>query len=116
MKPKIDGTVFGAITIEGEKYERDIIIRLGGRVKKRKKRLSKAVYGTSHVISLGEAKHVRQKGAERLIVGAGSYLYALDARTGRPVPEFGSGGRIDLREGLGLGAAERSSLQRRWLA
>ncbi len=73
MKPRIDGTVFGAITIEGEKHERDIIIRLGGQVKKRKKKLSKAVYGTSHVISLDEAKHVSEKGAERLIVGAGQF-------------------------------------------
>lgn len=73
MKPWIDGTVFGAITIEGQKYERDVIIRLGGKVKKRKKKLSKAVYGTSHVISLAEAKHVRQKGAERLIIGAGQF-------------------------------------------
>lgn len=38
---------------------------------------------------------------ERLIVGAGSYLFGLDPRTGRPVEEFGSDGRIDLREGLG---------------
>ena len=73
MKPRIDGTVFGAITIEGKKYERDVIIRLGGRVKKRKKKLSKAVYGTSHFISLDEAKQVRQKGAERLIIGAGQF-------------------------------------------
>ena len=40
MRPKIDGTVFGAITIEGEKYEHDVIIRLGGQVKKRKKTLA----------------------------------------------------------------------------
>jgi hypothetical protein len=73
MKPKIDGTVFGAITIKGEKYERDVIIRLGGQVKKRKKKLSKALYGTSHVISLAEAKHIHQKGSERLIVGAGQF-------------------------------------------
>jgi hypothetical protein len=73
MKPKIDRTSFGSITIAGEVYERDTIIRLGGKVKKRKKKLSKAVYGTSHTISLDEAKHVYEKGAERLIVGAGQY-------------------------------------------
>jgi quinoprotein glucose dehydrogenase len=28
-------------------------------------------------------------------------LYALDAKTGKPVPSFGEGGHIDLREGLG---------------
>ena len=50
-----------------------MIIRLSGKVKKRKKKLSKAVYGTSHTISLDEARHVYQKGAERLIIGAGQY-------------------------------------------
>ena len=29
------------------------------------------------------------------------YVYALDARTGKPIPTFGDGGRIDLREDLG---------------
>ncbi len=38
---------------------------------------------------------------ERLFYGVGYYLYALDAKTGRPVPGFGSEGRIDLRQGLG---------------
>jgi hypothetical protein len=65
--------MFGSVTIEGEIYKRDVIVRLNGRVKKRKKKLSKAVYGTSHTISLDEAKHVYQKGAERLIIGAGQY-------------------------------------------
>src|SRR6266581_3124051 len=71
MKPTIDRTTFGAITIEGAVYERDVMIRLNGQVKKRKKKLSKAVYGTSHTISLAEAKHIYQKGAMRLIIGAG---------------------------------------------
>jgi hypothetical protein len=73
MKPHIDRTMFGSVTIEGVTFERDVIIRLSGKVKKRKKKLSKAVYGTSHTISLDEAKHVYQKGAGRLIVGAGQY-------------------------------------------
>ena len=37
----------------------------------------------------------------RLFAAAGSYLYALDPASGRPIPGFGTGGRIDLREGLG---------------
>ena len=73
MKPNINRSTFGAITIDGAIYERDIIIRLNGQVKKRKKKLSKAVYGTSHTISLVEARHVYEKGAERLIIGAGQY-------------------------------------------
>jgi hypothetical protein len=71
MKPTIDRTEFGSVTIDGKVHERDVIIRLDGRVKKRKKKLSKAVYGTSHTISLAEAKHVCQEGADRLIIGAG---------------------------------------------
>ena len=73
MQPKIDRTSFGSITIEGEVFEHDVLIGLGGKVKKRKKKLSKAQYGTSHILSLAEAEHVYQKGAERLIVGAGQF-------------------------------------------
>ena len=41
-------------------------------------------------------------GAERRVLySAGQYLFALDARTGKLVPGFGKGGRVDLREGLG---------------
>jgi hypothetical protein len=71
MKPHIDQTNFGSITIERSRFEHDVIIRLDGEVKKRKKKLSKAIYGTSHVISLDEAIHVYQAGAERLIIGTG---------------------------------------------
>ncbi len=71
MEPRIDRTEFGSVTIDGEVFDHDVIIRLGGRVEKRKKKLSKAVYGTSHTISLAEAEHLYQKGAERLLIGAG---------------------------------------------
>ena len=71
MEPKIDETQFGSVTIDGNVFEHDVLIRLGGKVKKRKKKLSKAVYGTSHTISLDEARHVHQKGAVRLLIGAG---------------------------------------------
>ena len=70
MRPSIDGTEFGSITISGELYEHDIVIRLSGKVKKRKKKLSKAKYGTSHKVSLEEAEHVFEVGAKRLILGS----------------------------------------------
>lgn len=38
---------------------------------------------------------------ERILAGVMNYLYALDAKTGKPIPSFGQNGRIDLREGLG---------------
>ncbi len=71
MKPRIDHTRFSSITLEGRVSEHDIIIRLNGQVEKRKKKLSKAVYGTSHIISLDEARYIYEDGAERLVIGAG---------------------------------------------
>ena len=73
MQPRIDRTQFGSVTIGGKVYEHDVLIRLGGQVEKRKKKLSKAVYGTSHTISLAEARHVYQQGVPRLLIGAGQY-------------------------------------------
>jgi quinoprotein glucose dehydrogenase len=46
--------------------------------------------------------------AARLFAAVQSYLYALDAHTGKPVPEFGKDGRIDLREGLGRDPEKQS--------
>jgi len=41
------------------------------------------------------------EGAEsRLFAGVMNYLYALDPATGKPIPGFGEGGRIDLRKEL----------------
>src|SRR5512136_767380 len=71
MQPRIDRTEFGSITIAGTPFEHDVIIRLRGEVKKRKKKLSKAIYGTSHVISLDEAKYIFEERAEQLIIGTG---------------------------------------------
>ncbi len=47
---------------------------------------------------------------KRIFAGVQSFVYALDARTGKPVASFGTGGRIDLREGLGRDAAKQSIL------
>jgi hypothetical protein len=71
MHPHIDGTAFGWLEIGGERYEHDVLIRLDGRVKRRKKKLSKRVYGTSHTISLDEARHVYEEGAATLVIGSG---------------------------------------------
>lgn len=41
------------------------------------------------------------KGDERIFVSLRQYLYAVNAKTGKLIPEFGDKGRVDLREGLG---------------
>ena len=73
MKPIIDSTSFGAITIGGQRFENDVLIRLDGEVVKRKKKLSKALYGTSHIVSLDEARYVYEAGTQELVVGTGQY-------------------------------------------
>ena len=44
---------------------------------------------------------------ERILVQGGTYLDALNARTGEVYPDFGDAGRVDLRVGLGEGARYR---------
>lgn len=73
MKPPINSTSFGSITVDKESYDHDIIITINGDVKKRKKKLSRAVYGTSHTISLDEIKYVYQDGSEGMVIGTGQY-------------------------------------------
>jgi len=70
---KIDNTAFGSITIDGETYPHDVVIRLSGKVEKRKKKLSKKIFGTSHTMSLDEAQFIYEKGADVLILGTGQY-------------------------------------------
>jgi quinoprotein glucose dehydrogenase len=38
---------------------------------------------------------------KRILVGVMNFVYALNADTGRPIPTFGTNGRIDLRQNLG---------------
>src|SRR5262245_44260256 len=71
MKPRIDQTVFGSITIDQQHFAHDVLIRLRRQVEKRNKKLSKAIYGTSHLVSLAEAKHTYEPGTKRLIIGTG---------------------------------------------
>jgi hypothetical protein len=73
MGPHIQKAEFGSITVDGEVCDHDIVIRLSGKVKKRKKKLSKQEYGTSHTVSLAEAEHIYDDSAEQVIVGTGQH-------------------------------------------
>jgi len=70
---KIDGTTFGEIVIDGKTYDHDVVIRLSGEIVKRKKKLSKRLYGTSHMLSKNEAKFLFEKGCEQIIIGSGQF-------------------------------------------
>lgn len=73
MKPHINESIFGTITIENMVFHHDVIIGLDGQIKKRKKKLSIKIYGTSHIISLPEIQYVYDEGATLLIIGSGQY-------------------------------------------
>lgn len=75
MKPEINSTSFGSITVKKKIFEYDILIRRDGQVEKRRKKLSKKIYKTSHKVSLAEAKYIYEKGAEKLIIGTGQTGY-----------------------------------------
>ena len=68
---RIDRSEFGSITVDGKTYDHDVMIGLSGRVSKRKKKLSKQQYGTSHVVSKAEVKAVFEKGCDVIIIGSG---------------------------------------------
>ncbi|HEY3360241.1 MAG TPA: MTH938/NDUFAF3 family protein [Methanosarcina sp.] len=75
MKPKINSTSFGSITVKNKIFDYDILIRRSRQIEKRKKKLSKKIYGTSHKISLAEAKYIYEKGAKKIIIGTGQTGY-----------------------------------------
>lgn len=47
-----------------------------------------------------EGSHSSRENSQRILYTAGSYLYAISARSGQLIQSFGRKGRVDLREGL----------------
>jgi hypothetical protein len=71
MKPQIQNTEFGSITIGRDKIHHDVFISLRGNVNRRKKKLSKRLFGTSHILSLDEARYIFETDANEIIIGSG---------------------------------------------
>ncbi len=69
----IEATRFGQITISGRVYEHDVVVRSSGKVRKRKKKLSKKVYGTSHIVSLDEVRKIYEVDVPLVVIGTGQY-------------------------------------------
>ena len=73
MKPFINHTTFGSIIVGDKSYNHDVLIRSDGHIEKRKKKLSKKIYGTSHTLSLEEAEFIYEEGISKIIIGCGQY-------------------------------------------
>ena len=69
--PKLKAPGFGRVVVGGETWERDLYIRADGRVEKRRKKLAKEAYGTSHVIGPAELAKVCKGGPETLVIARG---------------------------------------------
>ena len=61
-------------------------------------RFDSHIYATQADRGLAYWRDGRDK---RIFAGNMNFVYALNADTGKPIPTFGKGGRIDLRENLG---------------
>jgi quinoprotein glucose dehydrogenase len=60
---------------------------------------------TAHGLNYWESA---DRSDRRLLYSNNSFLQAIDARTGKPIPSFGVNGVVDLREGLGRDPAKIS--------
>ena len=69
--PVIQSTRFGEVTIGDKTYTKDLYIYPDGTIKKRKKKLAKELYGTSHQLGPKELKKLCKKKPEIIIVGSG---------------------------------------------
>jgi len=69
--PEIGGVSFGQVTVGGEAYDRDVYIRVNGKVKKRRKGVAKRRYGTSHRIGPEELEKVCKGAPEVVFIGTG---------------------------------------------
>ena len=69
--PEITGTKFGEVTIQGKTYDRDALILVDGKVKKRKRDIARDTYGDAHIVGPEELEQVCKGGPEMLFVGTG---------------------------------------------
>jgi glucokinase len=69
--PTIERVRFGEITIGGKAYKADVYIRADGKVKKRRKRIVREMYGSSRKIGPEELQKVLKGQPDTLVIGTG---------------------------------------------
>lgn len=69
-----DATGFGFVVVNGERHEHDVIVLGSGKVRKRRKKLSKAASGSAHEVAAEEiAQSLHPEAGTTLVVGTGQY-------------------------------------------
>ena len=82
--PQVEWIDLGEVQINGQRHTQDVVIRTDGTIKKRRRTLSRRVYGNPHVVSVEEVRHVCKGNPRALIVGTGTegrLNLGSDART-----------------------------------
>ncbi len=69
--PNIDSVDFGVVVVDGAEIARDIQIRADGKLRNRKKKRLRKLYGTSHVIDGKEIARVCKGNPDKLFIGQG---------------------------------------------
>jgi len=69
--PVVESGNFGGVKVGGEIYNYDVVIRADGRVKKRRKKLSRREHGTAHKLSAAELEYVCKGDPKFIVIGAG---------------------------------------------
>jgi hypothetical protein len=70
---KIEKTSFGSITIDGQKYNKDVYINLDGSITKRRKDLSKPISKGHTVLGPDELKLLLNQKPDTLVIGKGQH-------------------------------------------
>jgi hypothetical protein len=70
--PQIGGFEVGTITVGKKTYDYDILVRVNGKVKRRKKKSAKATQDDAHVVGAKELERVCKGGPEIVFVGTGA--------------------------------------------
>jgi len=68
----IDSTSFGYLVVNGRRYDHDVVLSPGGKVKKRKKKISKAIHGSGHTVAREELEaYLDREECTLLVIGSG---------------------------------------------
>jgi len=70
--PQIEWIGLGEIQINGHRYTQDVVVRGDGSIKKRRRKLSRQVYGDAHMVSVEEVKQICRSSPHVLVVGTGT--------------------------------------------
>jgi glucokinase len=69
--PRVRDLKFGSVRVGDARFESDVWVFADGTAQKRKKKLAKAVHGTSHVIDVPELQVLLEPVPEALVIGTG---------------------------------------------